>query len=136
MVGVCARWWLVRVRWIWLGVEELAGDRLRVTIRSHTSRPLCEGCGGGCQGRCSPSALKVLYEVNTITAYAKEMSDFVSESEPTERRAFIKSFVKEIVVIPGNALLRYIIPIPGDSRIPGRNAEDMALDGSVLTNKR
>ena len=28
------------------------------------------------------------------------------------------------------------IPMPDDSRIPGRNAEDMALDGSVLTTKR
>ena len=55
--------------------------------------------------------LKVLDDVNTITAYAKEMSDFLSESEPTERRAFIKSFVKEIVIMPGDALLSYTIPI-------------------------
>ena len=55
--------------------------------------------------------LKVLDDVNTITAYAQEVSDFLSESEPTERRAFIKSFVKEIVVMPGDALLRYTIPI-------------------------
>ncbi len=80
--------------------------------------------------------LKVLDDVNTITAYAKEMSDFLSESEPTERRAFIKSFVKEIVVMPGDALLRYTIPMPDDTRTPGRNAEDMALDGSVLTTRR
>ena len=77
--------------------------------------------------------LKVLDDVNTITAYAKEMSDFLYESEPTERRAFIKSFVKEIVVTPGDALLRYTIPMPDDSRIPGRNPEDGALDGSVLS---
>ena len=55
--------------------------------------------------------LKVLDDVKTITAYAEEMSDFLSESEPTERRAFVKSFVKEIVVMPGDALLRYTIPI-------------------------
>ena len=29
-----------------VGVEELAGDRLRVTIKSGGSRPLCEQCGG------------------------------------------------------------------------------------------
>ena len=28
-----------------VGVEELAGDWLRVTIRSRGPRPLCEGCG-------------------------------------------------------------------------------------------
>ena len=54
---------------------------------------------------------KALDDVNTITAYAKELRDFLDESEPTERRTFIKSFVKEIVVMPGDALLRYTIPI-------------------------
>ena len=36
---------------------------------------------------------------------------FLNESELTERRAFIETFVKEIVVMPGDALLRYTIPI-------------------------
>ena len=76
---------------------------------------------------------KVLDDVNTITAYAKEMADFLSESELTERRAFIKSFVKEIVVMPGGVLLCYTIPMPGDSLMPGRNPEDIALNGSVLS---
>ena len=49
--------------------------------------------------------------MNTIAAYAKDMRDFLKESELTERRAFIQSFVKEIVVMPGDALLRYTIPI-------------------------
>ena len=35
--------------------------------------------------------------------------------------------------MPGNALMRYTIPMPDDSRILGRNAEDMALNGSVLS---
>ena len=54
------------------------------------------------------------------------------ESELTERRAFIKSFVKEIIVVPGDALLRYTVPMPDDSLIPGRSAERVALNGSVL----
>ena len=54
---------------------------------------------------------KALDDVNTITAYAQELRDFLDESEPTERRAFIHSFIKEIVVMPGDALLRYTIPI-------------------------
>ena len=74
-----------------------------------------------------------LDEVDTIAAYAQDMSDFLKKSELTERRAFIETFVKEIVVVPGNALMRYTIPMPEDSRIPGGNAEDMALNGSVLS---
>ena len=55
---------------------------------------------------------KVLDDVNTISACAKDMKDFLNESELTERRAFIQSFVKEIVVMPGDALLRYTSPCP------------------------
>ena len=71
--------------------------------------------------------------MNTIAAYAQDMSEFLNESELTERRAFIETFVKEIVVMPGNALMRYTVPMPDDSLIPGRNAEEMALNGSVLS---
>ena len=71
--------------------------------------------------------------MQTITAYAQDMSEFLNESELTERRAFIESFVKEIVVMPGNALMRYTVPMPDDSSIPGGVAEKVALNGSVLS---
>ena len=74
----------------------------------------------------------VLDDVETIAAYAKEMRDFLVESELTERRAFIESFVKEIVVTPDDALLRYTVPMPEDSLIPGGATEKVALDGAVL----
>ena len=74
----------------------------------------------------------VLDEVDTVDVYAKEMRDFLKLSELTERKAFIQSFVKEIVVIPGDALLRYTVPMPSDSLIPGKTIEKMALDDSVL----
>ena len=54
---------------------------------------------------------EVLDDVETITAYALDLSVFLNESELTERRAFIESFVKEIVVMPDNAVVRYTIPI-------------------------
>ena len=54
---------------------------------------------------------EVLDDVETITAYALDMSMFLNKSELTERRAFIESFVKEIVVMPDNAVVRYTIPI-------------------------
>ena len=76
---------------------------------------------------------EVLDDVETITAYALDMSNFLHESELTERRAFIESFVKEIVVMPDNAVVRYTIPMPEDSPIGARDAEEMALNGSVLS---
>ncbi len=76
---------------------------------------------------------EVLDDVETITAYAEDMSEFLKTSELTESRAFIESFVKETVVMPSGALLRCTIPMPDDSRIPRRNAEEMALNGSVLS---
>ena len=76
---------------------------------------------------------KVLDDVNTIAAYAKDMRDFLNESELTERRAFIKSFVKEIVVMPGDALLRYTVPMPDDSLIPGETAEKVVFPDPVLS---
>ncbi len=73
-----------------------------------------------------------LEDVDIITPYAKEMSEFLKTSELTESRAFISSFVKEIVVSPGKAAIRYTIPMPDDSRIPSLDAEEMALrDGTV-----
>ena len=74
-----------------------------------------------------------LDDVNTIAAYARDMKDFLQESELTERRAFIESFVKEIIVIPGDALIRYTVPMPDDSFLAGRASEKVALDASVLS---
>ena len=71
--------------------------------------------------------------MNTIAAYAQDMSEYLNENELTERSAFIETFVKEIVVVPGDALMRYTIPMPDDSPIPGRNTEEMMLNTSVLS---
>ena len=54
--------------------------------------------------------------MNTIAAYAQDMSAFLKESELTERRTFIESFVKEVIVMPDNALMRYTIPISQSTR--------------------
>ena len=75
----------------------------------------------------------VLDDVKTITAYAEDMSRFLMESELTESRAFIESFVKEIMISPGSAVIRYSIPMPDDSPIPGKDAEEVALHSPVLS---
>ena len=54
----------------------------------------------------------VLDNVDTIAAFAEDMSDFLKTSELTESRAFIHSFVKEIEVRPGKATIHYTIPMP------------------------
>ena len=76
---------------------------------------------------------ETLDDVETIAAYAQDMSEFLKESELTERRSFIETFVKEIVIMPGKAVVRYTVPMPADSRIPGGSTEVMALNGSVLS---
>ena len=78
-------------------------------------------------------SIYVLLGAQTISAYAKDMKDFLQESELTERRSFIESFVKEIIVIPGDALIRYTVPMPDDSFLAGRATEKVALDASVLS---
>ena len=53
---------------------------------------------------------EVLDDVETITAYAAEMPEFLGTSELTESKAFPHSFVKEIAAAPSS----YTIPMPGD----------------------
>ncbi len=75
----------------------------------------------------------VLDKVETITAYAQEMSEFLATSELTESKAFIRSFVKEIAVAPGAATIRYTIPMPEDSHPRGGKAEEVALGAPALS---
>ena len=74
-----------------------------------------------------------LDKVETITAFAKDMSEYLKTSELTESRAFIRSFVKEIEVRPGKATIHYSIPTPEDSPIGGGDAAEVALNGGVMS---
>ena len=73
----------------------------------------------------------VLDSVETITAFAQEMSEFLRTSDLTESKAFINSFVKEIVIKPGTATVRYTIPTPPDSAIGGGDAAEVELPEGV-----
>ena len=77
----------------------------------------------------------VLGDVNIIAAYAQDMSEFLNESELSERRAFIETFFKEIVVMPGDALMRYTIPIsqsiPKIAVLLGRRSGEFRVDNAV-----
>ncbi len=67
-----------------------------------------------------------------IADCAIQIDDFLNRSELTERRVFIKSFVREIAVLPGQALFSYTFPMLDDSPIRGRYDEKLALDTSAL----
>ena len=73
---------------------------------------------------------------DTIAAFAAEMSDFLKTSELTETKAFVGSFVKEVVVKPGRAAIVYSIPTPDDSPMGGADAAEIALNGRVMNSVR
>ena len=78
----------------------------------------------------------MLDNVDTIAAFAQDMSRFLTESPITESKAFIRSFVKEIAIRPDSATIRYTIPMPKDSPIGGKDADEIALRTSVLSSVR
>ena len=47
--------------------------------------------------------------LDSVAAFAEEMSDIVKTSELTQTRAFVHSFVKEVEVKPGRAAIVYTI---------------------------
>ena len=77
-----------------------------------------------------------LDSTETIAAFAAEMSEFLKTSELTETKAFVRSFVKEIVVKPGRAAIVYSIPTPDDSPAGGADAVEIALNGRVMNSVR
>ena len=85
------------------------------------------------RGQSCPSAGRSFDDVKTITAYAQDMGRFLQKSELTERRAFIETFVKEIELLPDNAVVRYTVPMPADSLIPGKKVQEIPLNGSVVS---
>ena len=74
----------------------------------------------------------LLDSAETIAAFAAEMSEFLRTSEITETRAFVRSFVKAILVAPGRATIRYTIPTPPDGPLGGGDAAEVALSGRVM----
>ena len=74
-------------------------------------------------------------DVEAVAARARDIGAFLAEGELSERRAFVTTFVGRIVVGPGNAQVRYTIPMPEDSPIPGSNTEEIRLDRSVVSGR-
>ncbi len=120
---------------LWHAVEstDLEINDILPRLREHKERQeKLENAAEGARALLSERR-EVLDDVDAITAYAQDMREFLLKSDLTESRAFIRSFVKEIDVAPGRAVIRYSIPMPDDSRIPGRDTEEVALAGQVLS---
>ena len=74
-----------------------------------------------------------MQDVERVAAYAREMSEFLMESELTETKAFIRSFVKQVAVVPGRATIHYTIPTPEDNGIGGADIVEIALSRQVMS---
>ena len=74
---------------------------------------------------------RILDRVETIAAFAKEMSEFLHTSDLTASRAFIRSFVNGIVVSPGRAVINYTVPLPEDSPIGASKVAGLDLEAAV-----
>ncbi len=75
----------------------------------------------------------VLGDIERIAAFAEDLGEFLKNSELTERRAFISSFVEEIVVDRERARIRYTLPLPQDAPTAGTDAEDVSIPRPVLS---
>ena len=75
----------------------------------------------------------VMGEIDRIAAFAEDLGEFLKNSELTERRAFIASFVEEILVDGGQATIRYTLPLPEDAPTGGMDAEDVSIPNPVLS---
>ena len=107
-----------------------ASDR----IKEHRERQAQLELAAG-EARAVLAERRVLLDsADTIASFASDMSDFLRTSELTETRTFVRSFVKQITVKPGQAVIHYTIPMPEDSPM-GRadaDADAVALSGRVM----
>ena len=74
----------------------------------------------------------LLERADAIASYAVRMSKFLQTCEYTETRAFVRSFVKEIEVKPGRAVITYSIPTPNGIPVGRPGMADVALKWGVV----
>ena len=72
-------------------------------------------------------------DVETVTTNALDMAQFLAEGELHERRDFVVTFVREILVMPGKAVIHYKIPMAEDSHTPRAHSEEVLLSDSATS---
>jgi site-specific DNA recombinase len=63
----------------------------------------------------TPQRKVELASPDLVSKYVEDLRQFIDSSELTERKAFIKSFVKEIKVLGDEGRIKYTFPIPPDN---------------------
>lgn len=71
-----------------------------------------------------------------LASYVNELRSLLQESSLAEQKAFIKSFVWEIVVHGQEAVLRYTLPLPPNKETGPKDSELVALTRKVLASVR
>ena len=122
------------VEQLWRAVEtsELEGGDIVPRLRQHQERQeLLEHAAAEARAPLVERRT-MLDSLETVTTYVREMSDFLETSDRAASKAFIRSFVKKIVVKPGGANIHYIIPTPPDSPIGGLDVAEFSPRNPVL----
>ena len=68
-------------------------------------------------------------DVATTTARARDMPEFPEKTGLPGRKAFVETFVRDIVVMPGKATIHYKVPVVKDSPNSEGDSEDLDLAG-------
>ncbi len=71
--------------------------------------------------------------VASITAKAQDMAEFPEKSELPERKVFVETFIREIVVMPGKAVVQYKVPMAKYSQNPEGDSEELDLAGPLMS---
>ena len=71
--------------------------------------------------------------IREVAQYVDELRDLLQDSELAQRKSLVKSCVREIVVIGGEAVMHYVLPLPGNA---GQKLETFVADGGVLATVR
>ncbi len=74
--------------------------------------------------------------VREVCKYVGELRRLLQQSELAERKAFIKSFVREIVVRGNQAELRYVLPLGSGGASGPVHGDTVALSHGVLASVR
>ncbi len=61
------------------------------------------------------------------------MTESLEKRGLPERRAFVETFIREIVVMPGKAVVHYKISTAKDSQSPEGDSEELDLPGPLMS---